>query len=218
MPGPDPAAETQGGGGSAAAPRTMSYQDLRKMAEAAASFRGKEFWMVIGPEGWEARTEEPEPGPDHVAIRCRNDPTAARPEVTRAELGTSAVAKADLLRLKVGGREERADAVFWSAAAVEKFLVPYYASVYGNQAAPEIAKLVQVLDSPPVGGGEGDPAGASPDAFALAHIPRSEYVKVDGGIAVLSPGPTGVVVSSVGEHAERLQRRARERKSGSRAT
>jgi hypothetical protein len=218
MSRPDPAVDPQGAAGSPAAPMTMSYQDLRKMAEAAASLRGEEFWMVIGPEGWEARTTEPEPGPDHVAIRCRNEPTAVRPEVTRAELGTAAVENADLLRLKVDGREERADAVFWSAAAVEKFLVPYYASVYGNQAAPEIAKLVQVLDSPPVGGGGGDAAGTSPDAFALAHIPRSEYVVVSGGIAVLAAGPAGVVVTSVDEHLEGLQRRESERKSGSRAT
>jgi hypothetical protein len=54
------------------------------------------------------------------------------------------------------------DALFWSESAVEKFAVPYYASLAGSEAAGEVTDLILAYrDS---------------DVYGLVHLPKSDYV------------------------------------------
>ncbi|MDB4950652.1 MAG: hypothetical protein JWM27_3301 [Gemmatimonadetes bacterium] len=86
------------------------------------------------------------------------------------------------------------DALFWTAGAVEKLMVPYYASVTGRSSPFSVPRLLGKWDGiiPPTGpGGEeqavqvlqtvldsAPPADTpfSSQVFAVAHLPRSEYV------------------------------------------
>jgi hypothetical protein len=166
--------------------KTMTYQDLRRMTECAASYRGAKVWIVIDDKGWTVEKTEPTPAASlgKAVIPCQS-PGTPRPKVGYAYLGPDKDQAVDLLDLydKDGEPVGEADAVFWSAAAVEKFVVPYYASVYGDQAPKEIEKVIKIL------GTVRDPRnGLEPFAlepFALAHMPKSEYVQVDNTFTVL---------------------------------
>jgi hypothetical protein len=161
--------------------KTMSYQDLRRMTECAASYRGSKVWIVIDDKGWKVVETEPTPEESQgkAVIPCEN-PGTPRPRVDYAWIGADETRRVDLLDLKGSNNEPlgRADAVFWTAAAVEKFVVPYYASVYGDQAPKQMEKVIKVL------GTVRDP-GNGVEPFALAHMPKSEYVQVDGTFSVL---------------------------------
>lgn len=71
------------------------------------------------------------------------------------------------------------DAVFWSEAAVEKFVIPYYASKSLWMAAHVLTGLSRLWYGFVPGEGS---AGEStePIPFALAHLPTSDYIMLDG--------------------------------------
>lgn len=171
----------------ASGPPPMSYQDLRRMVECAGSYRGEEAWIVIKKGKWHVKTSRPDPGKWDAVIPFQN-PAAIRPVVKFAEIGVGGGRNVNLLKLKkktgdLLTEEGPADAVFWSAAAVEKFLVPYYASVYGNQAIDVLQKLIDLL-------GTRQREANGPEVFAVAHMPKSEYVQVDEhSLAVLMVDP-----------------------------
>jgi hypothetical protein len=200
----------------------LDYQALRAMAECASSVRGKKFWLVVHELGWTMVHEEPEPGPYTVVIECENPAVTNVARVDVALLGTGMLAGAgepdaaalqsvlapgstgdganrprvvnllDLYNQKSkGGEPTAADAVFWSESAVEKFLVPYYASVAGDQAEAAVGKLLNVFNR---GRQAGDGTVRNDEQpFAIAHIPKSEYVTVDGE----QPAATGFHVLAV---------------------
>lgn len=173
---------------------------LRKFAEAASGVRGggshDPVWLVYDPEPPEhyrpyrgrVRVARSEPGPGDksskaVAIQVSSRTThdqPALPDLARIGLGDRTV---NLLALNdqpgVGGNVA-ADAVFWTESAVEKFVVPYYASVHGPGAARKVEAVLRVLHGRAEGGRSGgdaggtDPVGAN---FALVHLPTSEYVE-----------------------------------------
>ena len=135
------------------APRTLTYQELRRAVEAAASFRNQEVYLVVDDQGWSVREKRPE-NPDGMAvvpIRSPGKPTAP-PPVLVAQIVVDVVKPADLLNLKdpQGKPLGSADDVFWTPAAVEKFLVPYYASVYGDAKIETYASSACVSASMPV--------------------------------------------------------------------
>lgn len=177
--------------------KTMSYQDLRRMTECAASYRGGTVYIVIDDKKWEVVTEKPQDVPGRVVIPCNNN-LGRKPRKTpkvedaymRAEKMTKPV---DLLHLKDkdGNDLGPADAVFWSAAAVEKFVVPYYASVYGDEAPGKLTKIISVLGSVRKPAAVEAELGGEP--FALAHMPKSEYVQMEGALAVLVKTPAGPI-------------------------
>lgn len=192
---------------------SFNYHELRSLAEYASSIRGKDAYFVRGEDGWEVHTDPGELS-GRQAIRVYNRPLPDRPQVfsghLRARRGEHGpVTEANLMALPDPhnpGKTVEADAVFWTESAVEKFLVPYYASVFGDQADVEIEKLLNVLDSPRERPGGAGPAPANAgDAFALAHIPRSEYVTVTGGasVVVLAYGPGGLETFALDPHAAR---------------
>lgn len=153
---------------------------LRLIAEAASGARGVPVQFVALPDGTieENRKGDRVPPPDAVVIPAfTKDKVPNKPQLTEALIQAEGVDKPiDLLNLPNG--MGAADAVFWSESAVEKFLIPYYASVYGNQAALAVGDLLEAFHGDRGGRGEVTPLDA--ETYALAHIPKSEYVLLGG--------------------------------------
>jgi hypothetical protein len=181
--------------------KTLNYQELRMMVEAAASYRDQEVYLVVDEKGWSIQPQRPDPPGGKAVIPCKSPgrPTA-RPSVGYARIGidpTDPDKAANLLELEPGNPNSRADAVFWTPAAVEKFLVPYYASVYGDQAPKKLTALIDIL------GAVRDPSANAGEAFAVAHMPKSEYVQLDGGLGALVRKPDGgVQVTTISDYLE----------------
>jgi len=179
------------------APKTLTYQQLRMAAEAAASYRDQEVYLIVDADGWSVKAERPAnpEGKAVIPVKSPGKPTAP-PRVGFAKIGINEATAADLRNLKDpnGVAIGPADAVFWSPAAVEKFLVPYYASVYGDWSPTKLTALIGILGAPRapiahVGSAFAYvDAAADAGAFAVAHMPKSEYVQIDdGGLAVIAP-------------------------------
>ncbi|MFL5537369.1 MAG: hypothetical protein ACJ8J0_00105 [Longimicrobiaceae bacterium] len=188
----------------ARAPRTLTYQELRRAAEAAASFRDQEVYLVVDDQGWSVREQRPDnpEGKAVIPIKSPGKQPTAPPPVLIAQIGVDPTKPADLLNLKdpQGNPLGPADAVFWTPAAVEKFLVPYYASVYGDQSPTTLNHLIGILGTPRTPPAKVRSASADVDgAFAVAHMPKSEYVQIDGGVAVLVHSSDGPVAFSVSD-------------------
>ncbi|HZG41872.1 MAG TPA: hypothetical protein VEY93_02840 [Longimicrobium sp.] len=160
----------------------VTFETLRLIAESASGMRNRPTWFIIKetPEGagysWEhTSVEESE---DTVVIYCAPvaDFVSA---VDHATIGVE-TETVNLMKITVEAtfpHEEagtfEADAVFWSVSAVEKFLVPYYASVYGDK-GPAMAKAVMDVLLLGRERAADDPDTEAP--FAVAHLPSSEYV------------------------------------------
>ena len=160
----------------------VTFETLRLVAESASGMRNQPTWFIIKetPEGagysWQHTfVKECE---DTVVIYCA--PVADF--VSAVDHATIGVGKetVNLMKITVEAafpHEEagtfEADAVFWSVSAVEKFLVPYYASVYGDK-GPEMAKAV--LDVLLRGRERALDEVETEEPFAVAHLPSSEYV------------------------------------------
>lgn len=118
----------------------VTFQTLRFIAESASGMRDKDLYFVVSGDsaGYSWPTDPVEPTEDTVVIHCAPvaDPIST---VNCAQIAAGGT-HVDLLNVGVKAvwpHEDpgtfSADAVFWSVSAVEKFLVPYYASVYGDQ-------------------------------------------------------------------------------------
>lgn len=160
-------------------PILIDYDLFRHVSERASSCRYEDVWIAVerDQEGNLIIKDYPEdPGEgDRVVYHLSPVHYGKPPQVNVANIG-SGTTEVDLLQLKVPpkppfpGGTYAADAVFWTQAAVEKFLIPYYASVYGDQADTVVQELLKVLK----------PDAANPNpAFAVAHLPSSEYVTRD---------------------------------------
>lgn len=178
---------------------------LRLIAEAASGSRGQQVDFVARPDGTIEETKHPakEPPPGSVVIPVFTmDKVPNKPKLNLAEIQAEGVSQPiNLLDLPNGLGP--ADAVFWSESGVEKFLIPYYASVYGNQAALAVGDLLEAFH-----GDRGDGTGVQvtpPDVqtYALAHIPKSEYVLIGGesdvgrDIAVIYKDPDSQVLTAL---------------------
>ncbi|HEX9937769.1 MAG TPA: hypothetical protein VGB15_11625 [Longimicrobium sp.] len=210
----------------------IGFQLLREIAECASGMRSHDLYFVVDaadPNRFDVKVDPPQPVPEkpHTVVIhvSRSDDPDTR--VTTAIIGDGADL-INLLDLTVGtddphqGGTFPADAVFWSVSAVEKFLVPYYASVYGDQAGTYVASLLAVLLPPP------DVTDALEDtAFAIAHLPSSEYTKlmleeqpgqtfVPHAVALRSGGRVHPVVAKAGSPAAHSTPRPRTNGSRSR--
>ncbi|HEU4561995.1 MAG TPA: hypothetical protein VFS20_29480 [Longimicrobium sp.] len=168
----------------------INAQLLRHLADEAGGTRGKKFWFVIQPDG---TLRPPIPhgnfDPDdfddnHIVIPWKTDWTVAdRPPLDYVRIKAEDKEFINLLDFD-GDAHKAADAVFWSEAAVEKFLLPYYASYYGGDAAEELEKLLDLWN--------GKRTIQNVEIYAMAHLPKSEYVAVGGGsIALIFSEGTG---------------------------
>lgn len=151
---------------------SLSYSDLRRAAEAASGTRDSDVYVEVEP-----RRGGSEPGETIIIVHDKRPPDREESVVVHARTSGSvrrSVVKHAQVSPNPDGSEPfdltavGADSVFWSDGAVEKFLVPYYASVHGGNAVQWVGKLLQVWRM--------EKLEQQADVFALAHLPKSDYV------------------------------------------
>jgi hypothetical protein len=166
----------------------MNFELLRKVAETASGMRNEDHWFIVGDDSFRWQTSDPGlvAGATVIPVKAVNDPL---PKVKAASISDHAEgSKIDLMSVTVPpgkgypGGTYPADAVFWSVSAVEKFLLPYYASVYGDQ-APEAVRCVLDILRPPA-----EVSVDGPAPYAIAHLPSSEYVGLANPAETLPDG------------------------------
>ena len=164
----------------------IDYNLLRRVAETASGYRYENMYFTVTSDDkgnpvitpYKENDKPPCPSEQCELYHVQKVNYGPPPKVVEATIA-SENASVDLLNVTVPpqqmhpGGTYAADAVFWSASAVEKFLVPYYASVYGDEAFNVVYELLNIL-RPDTAGGDGGENLAS--AFAIAHLPNSEYV------------------------------------------
>jgi hypothetical protein len=178
---------------------------LRELAEYASSLRhagGDPAYFVISED------------PDHPGdYRIKHSRHPVRPEPDRVIVPASTanvgshrprVKKVTVTYEDPGGGGEHEltlpggefDALFWSEAAVEKFLFPYYASKYQWAAAEWLTVMSQAWYGfvPDMRGGQPDVAADELTPMAMVHYPRSEYGELEEG-GVVGPGEDVHVVT-----------------------
>lgn len=137
---------------------------LRRAAEAADGLRGKNVYLLVGEDDFEAVERLPNPLPEDVfIIACRTDdhPVSGRPDLLELKAVTQ-----QGLQTKEHELKDTYDAVCWRESAIEKFVQPYYARLYGVD-APLRLRLLQE-------------AWRDPRVFAVAHLPKSEPFETEG--------------------------------------
>lgn len=104
--------------------RQLTAGDLRRLAEAVDGIRDVPAYVVWGESG-PVITKDP-PAPEEVIFQCMTK--SATPDRTklRSIALDPAVVAPDGKVMDVAGQF---DAMFWSEAAVEKFVLPYYMHV-----------------------------------------------------------------------------------------
>ena len=162
---------------------TLTFVTLREIAESASGMRDQDLWFVVTGSPptytWSTRCVHAGDDTEVIHVAAVHDPVST---VSCAQIGVHGGEPVDLLGITIKpvtphpGGTYAADAVFWSVSAVEKFLVPYYASVYGDQ-GPDMAKAVMdVLLLGKESAGDGVRGDEDETPFAVAHLPSSEYV------------------------------------------
>jgi hypothetical protein len=151
---------------------TLNAHQLRELADAASSMRqpgGEPFYVVVV----DGNSADP-----HLEIKkgTGTQPADAVVEIDTFEVEARPVPTA--VDISCDGQVQHLvtayDAVFWSEAAVEKFLLPYYASKSLWLAAAVLDKISRywyggIPQESPARTGEVD------IPFALAHTPDSEW-------------------------------------------
>jgi len=160
----------------------FSYRDLRGLAEYASGVRTHEkpiVWLAAYGDGHIEEVDDGTPRADALVVGTvvgegkGNRDTVLYAMIGQNENGTDAV---DLLDFEYEGKPRKGDSVFWTQSTVEKFLVPYYASVEGGHAAKKIEALLQLLGSTVSVKETSELAPLEGEVFALIHLPQSEYV------------------------------------------
>lgn len=167
---------------------TLNALTLRRIAEWTSGVRGEVLWFVVDPNPPEKFQEyagkihlfegQPVEGDDYSAqavVIPAHTPKVNPPgkEVNFGRLGPDKDRYVNLMHVRTPEKCYKADAVFWSESSVEKFVVPYYASVYGHEAVKVIKAILAILHYPP----KDEAATWAPgDPFALVHVPTSEYI------------------------------------------
>jgi hypothetical protein len=205
----------------------LDFQTLRLIAEAASGLRYHDIWFVVHYDSSGQVVVTPYDSPQSETHETRVVPSTRvpygpPPEVTVAKIGTKDIT-IDLLALNVGRKKPAEprefytpDAVFWSVSAVEKFMSPYYASAYGDNGGQIVEALLKVLqpELPREGG-----AGANAiQAFAIAHLPNSEYTAVPNTVPEAIALHTDGEVRLVPLHSHGSYGADDAQNSGSRAT
>jgi hypothetical protein len=157
---------------------------LRRIAEHASGMRSLRLWYRVDGDDFTVHLSKPGGA---VVIPSETPEVGKRPDVTYAYIGIGEKPNYKLMNLREIPGHGTADAVFWSESAVEKFLIPYYASVAGAGAARAICRILRSFYGTADGCAKAGGSGWT-DVFALVHIPTSEYVEgsVPGLIALRS--------------------------------
>ncbi len=158
---------------------TLNARQLRELVETASSLRGSDggaYFLMETPDGLQI-VPACEPHAGAVAEFDTFEQQPRRPGVYDVTMTVGD--KPDTRRAVDLGAY---DAVFWSEAAVEKFVFPYYASKSMWDAARVLSSLSQWWygfvpgsDTP-----HDIEQVVDPDQipFALAHLPSSDYVSI----------------------------------------
>lgn len=158
-------------------PLMLPAHVLRQIAESASGVREPRWFVVTydstsGKYLIDPRDHDPGSVAGAVVIPTRSELRAKRPRIDLAVLAAEGVDPVNLLKLQDReGKLVSADSVFWTESAVEKFMLPYYASVYGSDAGEKITELLKKFN------GEAPlPVDGDSPVYALVHIPKSEYI------------------------------------------
>jgi len=171
-------------GAQPAAP-TYDYRDLRALAEYASGVRERHnpVWLAALGNGVIQRILDPStfsvPKDALMVATVVGDGRGNRDTTEFARIGQhpGEGGSIDLLKVSFRGELKAGDSVFWTQSAVEKFMVPYYASVYGGEAAEKIRALLGLLGSTRRRRLESAEIEEKDyEVFALIHLPQSEYV------------------------------------------
>lgn len=162
----------------------MNAQQLRAVADAAESLRnpdgGQDPFYVVYEEGQKPQIMQSAGPPPNAVFELDTLEVEPRPTPSRVVIECDGVTR-ELV--------QEYDAVFWSESAVEKFVLPYYASKSMWEAAAVLDKISMYWygEIPPAT----DPSGPVddlvaesteplPPPYALAHTPDSEWSVLDG--------------------------------------
>jgi hypothetical protein len=230
--GPQPAPEPEAAtvpyhrGESSRAQQRPGYVQLRALAEYACSLRDKAHYFVFraGEDGFRAHHELPDVGPGDIVVPAFTPAVPAG----RPALGLGPQPGAVWFTPEGGASVNLAgegDALFWSTAAIEQFVFPYYASKGGLHALPDLADLVWAWTGhqPARGYYEGawteDAAGVMEEellmeerVMGIIHLPTSEWTEVteegetraETGVNLLRQLGVMTVDGAGGTHKHRL--------------
>lgn len=164
----------------------LNAEQLRQLTDAAASRRGGDpYWVVYGGQDPLTVQQTCDAPPDAVfGVQTRKvDPQRA--PVTEVIVASGENGLSTNLAQKY-------DAVFWSEAAVEKFVLPYYASKSMWSAAFVLDLISECwYDGIPLPEDEAL-VGTDPVPFAMAHTPDSDW-----GWIGPEDDPTRLIVSDL---------------------
>jgi hypothetical protein len=195
----------------------------REAAEFVSGLRGRYVWFTLDGgklTPWICPTEQPGAAPPEGRVFASGVATPVRGDRPPPSWVTLRVeGRTDHTIVRPGADPTKVpDSIFWSDGAVEKLVLPYYASVKGRDAPFFTCVLMGKWDGLIGAGccdsecaltalrglipGEGRPAGDPITApFAVTHLPRSEYVSDAGGgfspalehrTRLLAVGPDGI--------------------------
>lgn len=167
----------------------LGYQTLRRVTEWASGVRGDEpTWFVIrhGLTPDDAIIEPWETDPHAFLPPEELEQVVIIPSFVGHGVGNRDAIEFARIGPKPSGENSvnvidpkgvYGDSVFWTQSAVEKFLVPYYASVGGADAANQVETVLKLLGNPREV--EEGRATDGPVVYALVHLPQSEYTDID---------------------------------------
>ncbi len=120
--------------------RQLTANDLRRLAEAVDGIRDQPAYVTWGKYGPEVTTEPP--AARDVIFECVTK--SAQPDRAKLRLITVDSGIVDAGGRPITDLATRADAMFWSEAAVEKFVLPYYIR---SSTPGEVARMAKAFDN-----------------------------------------------------------------------
>lgn len=135
--------------------RTLSANELRRLAEAVDGVRDRSAYIVWGANGPVVKTSVGQS--DDVMAECETSNVVGnRPKFTSITIDPPLV---DDRGTPVTDFASRYDAMFWSEAAVEKFVLPYYLRFRTPKQVDEIRTLFN-----------------HPSVYSILHLPLTDCI------------------------------------------
>lgn len=135
--------------------RTLSANELRRLAEAVDGVRDQSAYIVWGANGPEVKTSVGRS--DDVMAECETN------NIVRARATFDAITSdpriVDDTGAPITDFASRYDAMFWSEAAVEKFVLPYYLRFRTPEEVDEIRTLFN-----------------HPSVYSILHLPLTDCI------------------------------------------
>ncbi|HEX6036543.1 hypothetical protein [Longimicrobium sp.] len=188
----------------ASTPALPTEYELRVMAEWVSALRTEPRYFIYNTVGGEFKPPVaacPHPLPaGSVVIPVHTGRT--RPDRVVPDVVTLTPAGDGAQSVQFPAPE--GDAAFWTAAAVSKVMIPYYAMAYGAEALAELADIHRTWEgSAPLAQAEAGNTGAG--VYGLVHLPRSDwgYETTSGFLLSIKDTVSAVVVGPDGSSGMR---------------